>query len=94
MNHLNIYHRMDGRWEGRIYREKKNGKRQHRVFYGKSKDEVAEKISSHCSQKKPDSTSLITLSQLYDEWICSNLHRIKESTAANYKLKADKHILP
>lgn len=94
MNHLNIYHRLDGRWEGRIYREKKNGKRQYRSFYGKNKDEVAEKISRHCSQKKPNSSSLITLSQLYDEWISSNLHRIKQSTAANYKLKADKHIMP
>lgn len=94
MNRLNIYHRLDGRWEGRIYKEKKNGKRQYRAFYGKSRDEVTEKISSHFSQKEPNCTSLITLSQLYDEWISSNLHRIKESTAANYKLKADKHILP
>ena len=36
----------------------------------------------------------ITYSQLYMEWEQANRYRIKESTASNYTLKAEKHILP
>lgn len=33
-------------------------------------------------------------SDLFHEWYQSNKHRIKESTGANYLMKAQKHILP
>lgn len=34
-----------------------------------------------------------TVQELFNEWLCSAKHRVKESTLANYRLKADKHIL-
>ena len=36
----------------------------------------------------------MTIAELFSEWHRSILHRVKESTAANYTMKADKHILP
>ena len=36
----------------------------------------------------------LTIETLYDEWLLSIQHRVKESTVANYQLKAEKHILP
>ena len=35
-----------------------------------------------------------TITELFYEWQRSNQHRVKESTAANYAMKANKHILP
>ena len=35
-----------------------------------------------------------TVQVLYNEWLCSAKHRVKESTLANYRLKANNHILP
>ena len=40
---------------------------------------------SHCSR---------TISELFQEWHSSILYRVKESTAANYMMKATRHILP
>ena len=36
----------------------------------------------------------MTITELFSKWHRSILHRVKESTAANYTMKADKHILP
>ena len=94
MERLNIYHRKDGRWEGRISRGKKeNGKRKFLYIFGKSKEQVCKKMkeirmsetSDHCCK---------TVQEVFDEWICSAKHRVKESTLSNYKLKGNKHILP
>ena len=35
-----------------------------------------------------------TITELFQEWQHSNQHRVKESTAANDAMKANKHILP
>lgn len=35
-----------------------------------------------------------TVSSLFSEWYGSIRHRVKESTSANYLMKANKHILP
>ena len=36
----------------------------------------------------------LTIKSLCEEWLLSIHHRVKESTLANYQLKAEKHILP
>ena len=40
------------------------------------------------------SNCTLTVTQLFNEWHKSIKHKVKESTAANYYLKANKHILP
>ena len=94
MKQYNIYHRKDGRWEGRIpVIHKTETARKYTAFYGNSMEEVAAKMHQFQADNAV-SDSALTFSQLYEEWLEANQHRIKESTAANYMMKADKHILP
>ena len=96
MDRLNIYKRKDGRFEGRIHKETTNqGKRCYKYFFGYSKKEVKNKMKKYLndSSKKTDLVSMC-FTELYNEWINANRHKIKESTAANYEMKAEKHLIP
>ena len=94
MEKFNIYHRQDGRYEGRIIKGKnKQGKPKFQYVFGKTKEEVQKKISEiRC--KKHYQTCCEPFSVLFEKWYQSIKHRIKESTGANYLMKARKHILP
>lgn len=95
MKRFNIYHRKDGRWEGRLSKCKcSNGRRKFRYFFGHTKDEVCNKIKEYQQSKASALQCSKTVSQIFDEWYRSIQHRIKESTAANYLMKAQKHIIP
>ena len=95
MTQFNIYLRKDGRWEGRIYYPAdEKMRRKYKSFYGKSYEEVVLLIRKYKSDNDITDEISITFSELYSEWIESRRRRIKESTAANYEMKADKHILP
>jgi len=95
MPKLNIYHRKDNRWEGRIpLGKRENGTRKYQYVLGKTKEAVADKMiqiyeSKYCSGKCSK-----TIADLFHEWYQSIQHRVKESTMANYEMKANKHILP
>lgn len=93
MNGYNIYHRQDGRYEGRVSRgKKKNGKRLFKYFFGSSREEVKRKMDAF--RKQDAAACSQTIGQLFYEWHTSIKHHVKESTAANYLMKAEKHILP
>ena len=95
MEHLNIYHRKDGRYEGRISRGKrKNGKRQFQYIFGHTREEVCEKMNEIRENEASQNPCSKTVFQIFEEWYRSIQHRVKESTAANYLMKAQKHILP
>lgn len=90
---FNIYLRRDGRWEGRIYDGKtESGGRKYHAYFGKSKEEVIDKmavlrdIGSNCNCS-------LTFCEVFTEWFQSIQHRVKESTAANYLMKWKKHLL-
>lgn len=93
---LNIYKRKDGRYEGRIAAGyKPNGKVKYHSIYGNSYEEVKEKLEAErmnlCAEShKTD----LTVRSLFQEWIQAISARVKESTLANYQMKAEKHILP
>ena len=95
MPKLNIYHRKDNRWEGRIpIGKRKNGTRKFQYVLGRTKEAVADKMlqiyeSEYCSGKCSK-----TIADLFHEWHQSIQHRVKESTMSNYEMKANKHILP
>lgn len=92
---MNIYHRKDRRWEGRVSRgKKKNGKRRFQYILARTKEDVVEKIKEICLKEQPNESCCKELSVVYNEWYKSMNHCVKESTAANYKMKAEKHILP
>lgn len=89
---MNIYQRRDGRFEGRISRGKhSNGTRRFQYFFGKTKEDVREKMTK---ERRKRSNYPLTVTQLFGKWHQSIRHKVKESTAANYYLKANKHILP
>ena len=94
MQRFNIYHRKDGRWEGRIARGKKhNGSRKYQYIFGNSKEQVCSKIIQIRNSEQKNNCS-IEFESIFNEWISSAKHRVKESTLSNYILKANKHILP
>lgn len=90
----NVYQRKDGRCEGRITLAYQDGKRQYKAFFGKSEDEVAVKMAQFRAESISASCVSITFGTAFSEWFQSISIRVKESTLANYLLKADKHILP
>ena len=92
----NIYKRKDGRWEGR-YKcgYKMNGKAKYCSIYGHSYAEVREKLAPLKTAASLTSVACrLTVKELFDEWLSAVTLRVKSSTDANYKFKADKHILP
>lgn len=93
---LNIYMRKDGRYEGRFADGlKTNGKTKYHSVYGHSYEEVKEKLEhAHLSQFTCSKKTDLTVYSLFQEWIQAVSSRVKESTIANYRMKAEKHILP
>lgn len=94
MGKFSIYLRRDGRWEGRLQLGRtEDGKRKYRAFFGKTKEEVQEKMAEN-KKGIPVETTSCTLAELFSEWHQRIIHNVKESTAANYLVKTTKHILP
>lgn len=95
MKKYNIYFRKkDKRYEGRIYKgREKNGRRRFKYVFGRTRDEVCRKIDEIRSVRRFESCNK-TFYQIFDEWYKSIKHNVKESTAANYFMKAQKHIIP
>lgn len=92
----NIYKRKDGRWEGR-YRSgyDANGRAKYRSIYGKSYQEVKTKLGAMKAEPANFQPSgRLTVKELFEEWMMAIKCKIKTSTYANYRMKADKHILP
>ncbi len=96
MNNGSVYKRKDGRWEFRISLGKdENGKRIFRSFYGKTREEAEFKAVVSLDEKVEDYAKTdLTVKDLIVEWMLSISARIKESTAANYRMKAEKHLIP
>lgn len=92
----NIYKRRDGLREGRYnsgYNE--SGKEKYRSVYGKTYGEVKEKLAVMKSAPETHKASgRLTVKELFEEWLSAVKIRDKASTFANYRMKADKHILP
>ena len=92
----NIYKRKDGRWEGRYKTGiKPDGKTKYSSVYGKSYSEVKSLLTEKRRIADIASVScLLTVKELFGLWFERQKYCVKESTLANYTMKADKHILP
>ena len=89
----NIYLRKDGRYEARIsFGKDSDGKRKYRSVYGKTPEEVKSKMSA--LDKREYSITEMTVKELTLEWLYVVNQKVKQSTAANYRMKAEKHIIP
>lgn len=92
---MNVFKRVDGRYEGRIPRGKKqNGKRKFQYIIVRTKEEVISRILNIRKKEEPCNNCSKSMEVVFNEWFKSIQYQVKESTAANYKMKADKHILP
>lgn len=95
MSSINTYKRKDGRYESRIYAGRDEiGRRKYRSFYGATAKEAETKAANSVSPFEPAVLTEMTVGELVQEWLCVMSSRIKLSTAANYRMKAAKHILP
>lgn len=92
----NIYKRKDGRWEGRYRCGFDNeGKAHYRSIYGKTYQEVREKlIKLKSAAVNYISSGKRTVCELFDEWLTAVRLKVKISTYACYNIKIIKHILP
>lgn len=91
----NIYKRKDGRYEGR-YRAgfRDDGKPRYRSVYARTYHEVSEKLYTLKAEPPSCPAGRLTVKRLFEEWLSAAQLRVKASTLANYRMKADKHILP
>ena len=95
MEKFNVYRRKDGRWEGRIYRGRKdNGKKYFKYFFANTKAEVCEMMHNFRIEEAVNANCTKLFSSIFSEWYNITKHNVKESTAANYEMKSNKHILP
>ncbi len=92
---MNLYLRKDGRYESRIPNGKKsNGKRSFIYVLARTKEKCIKRVQEIRRKMASNKSCKLTVNELYEEWFRSIQHRVKESTAANYSMKANKHILP
>lgn len=83
----NIYHRRDGRWEGRYIKSRQNnGKACYGYVYAKTYREVKEKLikrkqESHIALSNPSSKLFKDIAR---EWFDQNSYKVKESTSNKY----------
>lgn len=94
MTKYNVYLRKDGRWEGRIAKgTNANGKRKYQYIFSKTKEEVIRRIDEIVCKNVYHECHM-SINTLFAKWCTCVKYRIKESTFANYVMKANKHILP
>lgn len=96
MNRGTTYKRKDGRWECRVRVEDENGQKKYRSFYGKTREEAEYKMIKGTGRNDENGKyiTVMTVKELAQEWLFVMKSRIKDSTAANYRMKIEKHILP
>jgi integrase len=88
-----IYRRKDGRWAASYQLD---GKRI--TLYGRNRAEVADKLRAIQEQARqagrlPDAGRL-TLAEYLQQWLAQAEERLRPTTKADYRIMAEKHIIP
>jgi integrase len=97
-NEGTINQRKDGRWESRITVGYRDGKQIRKCLYGKTRQDVAAKLSSALTdvqrgQILPDHK--ISLKSFLDTWLSGTAKtRLRVSTYSRYEILINKHIVP
>lgn len=92
----NIYHRKDGRWEGRYKNGiNMNGKTVYSSVYGRSYTDVKEKLNKKKASAVPAALSCrLLFSEIAYTWLSGKRNTVKESSICNYEIKLNKYIIP
>jgi integrase len=97
-NEGSIYQRADGRWTAAIHVGFKNGKRQRKYIYGKTRREVAEKLKIALrdqQQGRALTNGRLTVGQFLDQWLTDVVRqRVRESTFRSYESYVRLHLKP
>jgi len=89
---MNIYKRKDGRWEGRY---KLVGSSKYNSVYGKTYTETRDKMIQCRKQIHMNTIKCpLTVKELFEIWLNSVKHKIKNSSYLNYLMKLELHIYP
>ena len=91
----NIYLRKDGRWEGRYPKGRNDGKVQYGYVYGKSYEEVEQKIDA--LKRFPGSVnerSVVTFEAFSKEWLQIHTPELKASSVAKYTNTLQSYLIP
>lgn len=94
MTNINAYHRKDGRWEVRIYTHETAEKRSYCSVYGKTKEAAESKAAAFIKPIEVDAVTEMTVKEASEDYLSVKSPLLKESTAANYSMKLEKHIIP
>ena len=93
-----IYQRKDGRWTGAVYVLNRDGGRQRRQVYGRTRAEVAGKVADLLSLNRkhiPAAPVEVTLQQYAQSWLKRlGSSGLKPATVSNYRWVLDRHVLP
>lgn len=93
----NIYHRKDGRWEGRYcYGLDSDGSKKYRSVYGATYGIVKEKLNQckgTCDLNRTN-TCHLTVEELSCLWLLDRKNKVKPSTYARYHFLSTHHIVP
>jgi len=88
----NIYHRKDGRWEGRFYIKEA---RKYKSVYGKTYNEVSQKLESIKIENTPKLVKCrLYFNDIVKDWLENIVIKIKKSSYYCYFNKIENHILP
>jgi integrase len=93
-----IYRRSDGRWAGVVHLGYEGGKRQRKAFYGKTRQEVAQKLTTALrthQQGLPLAGERQTVGQFLSQWLEESAKpSVRTSTLRGYEAKVRIHIVP
>ena len=95
---LNIYHRKDGRWEGRYLKAKENGKPRYGYVFAPTYTDAKTKLEAAKSAWEENCAALerqkMTLASVSSRWLEDARPFLKESTVAKYVDLLQCYILP
>lgn len=89
----NIYARKDGRWEGRYIKGRINGKIQYGYVFGKTYEEVEEKLVSIIGKRAQFGDPSILFSNVSAEWLEHSRPQLKPATVARYTNVLNSYLL-
>ena len=93
-----IYRRKDGLWAGAVNLGYQNGKLKRKVYYGKTRSDISEKLTAtlHDLQRGvPVVTERQTVGQFLDQWLndCAK-NSVRPRTYSGYETIIRRHIKP
>ncbi|MBI4853561.1 MAG: site-specific integrase [Acidobacteria bacterium] len=97
-NEGSIYKRADGRWAGAISLGYKDGKQKRKTFYGDTRKEVQEQVTSalrDIQKGLPPVTESQTLGEFLDFWLEKSVKpSLRPATYSSYQILVKTHIKP